>query len=255
MDSLQVVTEPIASGASPTIPGTWRDLALYVFGGFGLFFIASLVVGSFFLEINLLLTTIAIGLNIIFIGGAPYIFGILRNRLSWVELGIKPVVWRIEYVLIVVLGTYLLMPLRAALGILFQYLIEGGMDSMLARNEVLFPGGLTFPGVAVVGLGAGILAPIAEEFYFRGLLQGWLRQRMGGFGAVLISSLLFGLAHFDSPGVAMSAFIMGLAMGYVYDRTRSLWVPIGMHVLTNTTAVILGVLAIWLQEALGLPGL
>jgi len=56
---------------------------------------------------------------------------------------------------------------------------------------------------------------------------------------VLISAALFGLGHFDSIGVAVAAFMMGIVNAWVYARTRSLWMSIAIHAVTNSSAIIL----------------
>ena len=87
-------------------------------------------------------------------------------------------------------------------------------------------------------LGVGLLAPVSEELYFRGLLHGWFRSRRFAFWLrVLLSSTLFAVAHFDSVAVVASSFVLGVANALLYEWSRSIWVPIAMHVLTNSIAV------------------
>ncbi|MBI3160057.1 MAG: CPBP family intramembrane metalloprotease [Chloroflexi bacterium] len=248
------MNEPIEiSAREQAIGGSWWDLFLYLFGGFGLFVAASLALAGRFERIDLRVTLAAILLNVLFIGGAPYVLGILRGRLDWAELGLRPLRWKPEYGLGIFLTTAVLLPVRAALALGVQLLAEGGMASVEARAALIFPDGLNLAGFLVAFLGVGVLAPLAEEFYFRGLLQGWFRQRLPALPAVTITALLFGLAHFDSPGVAASAFLLGLVMGWAYENTRSLAVPMGMHVLTNSVAILIGAAAMLLQNALGAP--
>ena len=57
--------------------------------------------------------------------------------------------------------------------------------------------------------------------------------------AVVASSLLFALAHIDSIGVVASSLVIAVVMALAYERTKSLWVAIAIHVVTNTTAVLL----------------
>ena len=79
-----------------------------------------------------------------------------------------------------------------------------------------------------------VVAPVVEEFIFRGiLLQRW-GTKWGLGRALLASSILFGLLHPNNP-IGLTLF--GLAMGLLYIRTRSLWVPIGFHALNNLSAV------------------
>lgn len=239
------------SEADETAAGSWGDLLLYLFGGVGLYVAASLLVGMFITEISLGLTAIAILLNVFFLGGSAIVFGVWRKRLSWEGMGLWPPRWKPEYWLFIVMGTLALFPVRIALAAAVQFLFEGGMGSVEARAELIFPGGLSALSFLVALVGVGLLVPLAEELFFRGALQGWLRGRLNRWPTVLLSASIFGLAHFDSPGVVVSAFVMGLLMAWAYDQTRSLWVTIGMHVLTNSIGLTLGALGILLEGLLG----
>lgn len=79
--------------------------------------------------------------------------------------------------------------------------------------------------VAVVG-------PITEEMFFRGILYGWLRTRIGIGRALLLSAGLFAALHTDWFAFA-PIFGLGLLFGWVYERTGSLAAPIAIHVFHN----------------------
>ena len=81
-----------------------------------------------------------------------------------------------------------------------------------------------------------IVAPIAEEFIFRGvILQRWA-TKWGIRAALIVSSLLFGILHANFLGLSM----FGLVMGVLYIKTRTLIVPIACHALNNVLAVTAG---------------
>lgn len=76
-------------------------------------------------------------------------------------------------------------------------------------------------GIALILVGAVLLAPIAEEAFFRGLLYPLLKRRFGvGWGMVL-SGLLFGAAHLD-PSLLLPLSLGGILLAYVYEETGSL---------------------------------
>jgi membrane protease YdiL (CAAX protease family) len=240
-------------------PGTGFDLFIYLFGGFGAYLLASGIYGFFLLrngqtgEITLPVLAIAILLNVIFIGGAPYVLGILRKKISWAELGLFPAKWKTSYLLIAAGLAIGIMPIRGLIGLVFQYLIEGGLESLELRNQMILAGGVTWPGFIITFLGVGVFAPFAEEFYFRGLLHNWFRQHVSFWWSIFLSSSLFGLAHFDSVGVLVSSFIMGLVMAYAFERTKSLWITIAIHIITNSTAVVFLYAAMILSQFFDLP--
>ena len=250
-------TSELAS--APSRPGTGWDLFLYLFGGFGIYLFVSALYGYFLArngqidEITLPILSITILLNVVCLGGSPYVLGILRKKLSWEELGLFPPKWKPSYFLIAAGLAIGIMPVRGLIGLLFQYLVEGDLQSLETRSQMILSGGVTWPGFIVTLLGVGILAPFAEEFYFRGLLHNWFRQHVSIWWAIFLSSALFGLAHIDSIGVLVSSFIMGVVMAYAFERTRSLWITIAIHVITNSTAVILLYAAMIMSQYFNLP--
>jgi membrane protease YdiL (CAAX protease family) len=180
-------------------------------------------------------------LNFFFLAGAVYVLGVRRGRVTWEEMGFLPVKVEWWWLLIAAAASAILIPLRMVLGLLVLRVLGGGFEELQARADIIAAGmrfswlkfGLTFLGVA-------LLAPISEELYFRGLLHGWFRSRRVVFWLrVLISSSLFGLAHFDSLAVAVSSFVLGVVNALFYEWSRSIWVAIAMHMLTNGVAVVL----------------
>jgi membrane protease YdiL (CAAX protease family) len=118
----------------------------------------------------------------------------------------------------------------------------------------LFGVGLdTWYGALIMLIGVGVLAPIAEELFFRGLIYNWGRQRWGLWVSALFSSAWFALGHIDSIGVAVSSFIIGVVLAWAYERTKSLWLTIAIHIITNSTAVFLLLLAQFLYKFSDLP--
>lgn len=76
------------------------------------------------------------------------------------------------------------------------------------------------------------IAPITEEFLFRGIiLQRWA-TKWGIRSALIASSIVFGILHANFVGLS----IFGLVMGLLYLKTRSLAVPIACHALNNAIA-------------------
>lgn len=83
-----------------------------------------------------------------------------------------------------------------------------------------------------------IMAPIVEELLFRGAIEGYLlRKWKHPAGAIVFSSLVFGLVH-GNWVQAPFAFVIGLALGWMYYRTGSLLPGILMHFVNNSTAVL-----------------
>jgi membrane protease YdiL (CAAX protease family) len=78
------------------------------------------------------------------------------------------------------------------------------------------------------------LAGVCEEFAFRGFLQSAINRRYSFIPAVVISSVTFGLFHFDPQLVyILSAIVAGLVLGYVYHRWNSYVVSAIAHSTVN----------------------
>lgn len=90
---------------------------------------------------------------------------------------------------------------------------------------------LTITMVVVVG-------PFFEEVVFRGVLLGFLTERIGSTAAIWTSALLFAAFHLDA-WLFVPVAMMGLAAGWLAVRERSLWPAIALHVGYNAVAVAL----------------
>ena len=87
-------------------------------------------------------------------------------------------------------------------------------------------------GIFVIGI-----APVAEEFFFRGFLFQGLRESWGVWIAAPASGLIFGAIHFE-PDKLVPLAILGTALAIVLHRTRSLWPCILLHALNNSIAFV-----------------
>lgn len=92
-------------------------------------------------------------------------------------------------------------------------------------------------GVVLLVLIVGIGAPIVEEIFYRGLLQGSLVRLVGAGWGIAIASLAFGLVHFQLlqlPALALAGALFGI-LAHRYGR---LGPAIAAHMVFNMTAVI-----------------
>ena len=78
---------------------------------------------------------------------------------------------------------------------------------------------------------AVVVAPILEEMIFRGLVQSALRSLLGPWATVIVASTLFAALHYGAadwvtlPGL----LVLALILGWLYERTGSLWPGIIAH--------------------------
>lgn len=86
--------------------------------------------------------------------------------------------------------------------------------------------------IALFFLVGGIAGPTAEEFFFRGILYGFLR-RWGMVVAVVLSTLIFVLSHPINHGLPVTQAVGGITFAVAYEVEGSLMAPITIHVLAN----------------------
>src|SRR3954468_23799191 len=106
----------------------------------------------------------------------------------------------------------------------------GGMEEM----EKAFGSWPVLLGVFLIG----VLPGIGEELWCRGFLGRGLVGTHGVVLGILGTSFLFGLIHVD-PCQGTMAMLMGVGLHVVYQLTRSLWMPMLLHFLNNSLAVVM----------------
>lgn len=88
--------------------------------------------------------------------------------------------------------------------------------------------------LAVMAVG---VAPIVEEFFFRGLIQRTLEERWGPTLGIVGAALLFALVHF-LPWVLPLHALLGAAFGFAVYATRSIWSGVVLHAANNSLAIV-----------------
>lgn len=94
---------------------------------------------------------------------------------------------------------------------------------------------------------AVVLAPLAEELFFRGMLFPAFARRMGVWAAILLSALLFAVLHVGTgatgdlaPNAILAGLIfpLGVLLAWIYHRRGTLLAPIIVHAVFNLLAVV-----------------
>jgi membrane protease YdiL (CAAX protease family) len=165
--------------------------------------------------------------SLVAIGLALVAFG----RRSWESVGLvlphgAGLVWTLGIVFAI--GALLWVQARAATG---SDAARDAVRRQLAPLRWLLPGSAAelanFRGLAVT-------AGVCEEILFRGWLMAFLVPFTGVAGAVVVSSLLFGLAHaYQGVGGTIKAGVLGALMAGMYVLTGSLLAPILVHALID----------------------
>ena len=96
----------------------------------------------------------------------------------------------------------------------------------------------TLPEQIYLGFFAVLLAPVAEEFIFRGVLYTFLKQRGFPKTAWIGVNLLFALIHGD-VGIFVPLFLLALVLTWLYEITDSLLTSFFTHALFNAANLVL----------------
>jgi uncharacterized protein len=225
----------LPAGAGPRWP------AWYAGVGFLVALIATLVVvgivaaatGATTDEENTTFTVVATFLQgVIFIGTAvlfasfagkprPEQFGLRRSRF-WPTVG-----WA-------VLGLFSFYALAA----IYTAIVQPDAEQTVAQDLGADQGTL---GMIAAGFMVVCVAPVAEEFFFRGFFYRALRSRYSILVAALIDGLVFGVIHYPGDGadgllILPPLAALGVMFCLVLERTGSLYPVIALHALNNALA-------------------
>jgi membrane protease YdiL (CAAX protease family) len=166
------------------------------------------------------------------------------DALSWRDMGLRPPGG--QQLTELVVGGFMAFPLLVITGLLAAVL-----ETFLSTPEPTLPTTGGTGGMLVNLISAALIAPIAEEIFFRGFsTTAWLRT-LGPDQAILRGALFFAAAHILTVGGdtftlgaehALFAFLarlpVALALGWVFVRSRSLYASIGLHSVFNAVPVI-----------------
>lgn len=159
---------------------------------------------------------------------ALYVVVLRLRGLSWRDLGLvaPPSGWMVRAFLLAVLAV----PAVGLVNLVVQSTLGAPIEN--PQIEALSPVALSFENFMVMLLLAGLLVPLVEELAFRGLLQGWIRERLGPAPAIVLSALIFALMH-GIPMLIPALMLVGGLLAWLYERSGSLWPAIAMHASFN----------------------
>lgn len=173
------------------------------------------------------------------------------GSLSWAEMGLRRpdvralaelgagAVWALPVIVITV-------PLAAILSQLVP----------VTPTSPLPPSGET-TGFLINLLAGAVVAPIGEEILFRGFATTAWARTMGPRRALVRGALFFAFVHIltvsggqagEAAGLALVGFVsripVAIALGWLFLRRGSIWVPIGLHAAFNGSLIVLGEVAL-----------
>jgi membrane protease YdiL (CAAX protease family) len=133
------------------------------------------------------------------------------------------------------------------LGTLVAYYIAAGLFASLVlkpdQEDIGGELGVGNPSIVIAVaavLMIVLLAPVAEELFFRGFVFAGLRTRWSLWPAAITSGLIFGLVHAPTGiTTVVPLATLGIALCWLYNRTGSLWPCVIAHMINNGLALAL----------------
>lgn len=158
--------------------------------------------------------------------GGVYLALVRRRGMTWAEVGFATVPARWIFTAMA-LGAALVLAVSVAQQLLG---LTPGASPLRALTPEHFDVATFIATIVLLGL----LTPLAEEVYYRGILYRWMRRRWRVPVAATASALIFALTHpqYALPFMVLVA-LFGVILALTYERTRSLWPPIALHATNN----------------------
>jgi membrane protease YdiL (CAAX protease family) len=156
-------------------------------------------------------------------GGSPQNVLLLNpSRLSWLQYGgalvaMLAILYALEFGISLAVGTS-----------------QGDLDRGLDHIRALAGGGGLLPWVVLIFVVA-VVAPVSEEFAFRGFLfTALVKTRIGFFGAAVVTSAAWTVLHYAYAWeILLVLFVFGCLLAYMVWRTGSIWTGIVVHGVNN----------------------
>ncbi len=177
-----------------------------------------------------------LGLQALIRGRVPDTVGLIAVSIALVVLYVVAAHWierRQPTELIAAAGL-----MEFAAGLALGLALFSTLMLLLWMLGVYHPSGWGSVAPLVGGFLSSLLAAILEEIIFRGYLYRLSAKLLGTWGALALTSALFGAAHSFNRGATVGSSVAialeaGLLLGSAYALTQRLWLPIGLHLGWN----------------------
>jgi len=145
----------------------------------------------------------------------------LRGLLTWSDIGLGIVGFIVSMIAMVIVSAIVAIALP--------------MIDMEQAQDVGFSGVSGFGELFATFLTLVVFAPVFEELLFRGWLYGKLRARTWALPAIILTAIVFGVAH-GQANVAIVVGVMSVFMCLIREMTGTIWGGMIIHMLKNGMA-------------------
>lgn len=151
----------------------------------------------------------------------------------------------------VLLGFGMYGAFQGAILLLTKIIPESWFNLQNSQSSSLLGGSMAFAIIYTV-----LIAPVCEETIFRGLVLTIFDGKLPKWLGILISALVFALIHLPSPIAFIYTLTLGVVLGFVRYRTKSLVPCVLAHIIFNATNYLLFLplnIGLYVVLALSLP--
>ena len=150
---------------------------------------------------------------------------------------------------------YYLLVIATVFTLLLMLLPEAMQQELTERSAALEPG--TIGEAFILLLAVAVLAPLAEEIYFRGIMLRVFARHVSFAASAVLTAIFFALVHghlFPVPGLSGLVltgilFVIGILLALFARAGGSVRAPFAMHAAYNTTLMLPGIYALLVAQA------
>jgi membrane protease YdiL (CAAX protease family) len=157
-----------------------------------------------------------------------YLFAVLFKKGRWRDLGLRGASLG-NFMRYGILGGFMLIIMVLLMGIVLKY-FQPDLPPQSIEEMLRSAGRL--PDFILIMIAGVVLAPIAEEIFYRGMIYPLFRKYLGTTWGAVGAGILFGLAHWDLWR-ALPLAIGGAALCYIYEKSNSILVSMIAHGVWN----------------------
>lgn len=175
---------------------------------------------------------------------AVLVFWLVRWHREWRDaMVLRPRDRFARHVIYGLIAGVILVPAIGLMSGLIQETLRQAVGHAVTTPEQVAPGLSSFARFLLVVL-AVVVAPISEEFFFRGILFRSVRDRHGFWLAALASAIPFGLAHYvpapaiDAAVLQLTMVFTGIGLAWVYERRGTIVASMAAHMAFNVIGVV-----------------
>ncbi len=231
---------PEAHPPIPRLPWGWRDVSKAVF----FIIIGSVILGAITVGLTLYTGTIVdpsegmAAAPLFWLGAlvygvvilAVYLFAVRRAGGDWAVLGFRSFAfWWLPFIPVLALVQLLGMSI---INLVLVLPFTGGTFENPQIEALTGGSALSLRDFGLLLILVAVIAPIAEEIFFRGMLYPLLRQRWSPKVAIVINGFVFALIHFI-PLLIPGLFFVGIVLAWVRERSGSIIPAILLHAAQN----------------------